>query len=168
MFPKIVVPQNIPKWSFLVGKPMVVGYHHFRKPPNLPHVFLITLLTFHASGAGAPAAAAASRCWGPLRPPSARDMRIRRLAGGHPAMLLDWLISGGSTRLGCNWPKKTSFFGSCAKSTACAITEAGQLLPSFAGSPLQPQMEHLARDSVYEIGSIRAMKFTLSEWSAFD
>ena len=21
------------KWSFLVGKPMVVGYHHFRKPP---------------------------------------------------------------------------------------------------------------------------------------
>ena len=25
-------PQNIPKWSFLVGKPMVVGYHHFRKP----------------------------------------------------------------------------------------------------------------------------------------
>ena len=75
---------------------MVVGEtHHFRKPPNLPHVFLITLLTFHASGAGAPAAAAASRCWGPLRPPSARDMRIRRLAGGHPAMLLDWLISGG-------------------------------------------------------------------------
>jgi len=32
-------------------------------------------------GAGAPAAAAASRSWGPLRPPSARDMRIRRLAG---------------------------------------------------------------------------------------
>ena len=27
-------PQNTPKWSFLVGKPMVVGYHHFRKPPN--------------------------------------------------------------------------------------------------------------------------------------
>ena len=26
-------PQNTPKWSFLVGKPMVVGYHHFRKPP---------------------------------------------------------------------------------------------------------------------------------------
>ena len=24
---------NTPKWSFLVGKPMVVGYHHFRKPP---------------------------------------------------------------------------------------------------------------------------------------
>ena len=27
-------PQNTPKWSFLVGKPMVVGYHHFRKPRN--------------------------------------------------------------------------------------------------------------------------------------
>ena len=26
-------PQNTPKWSILVGKPMVVGYHHFRKPP---------------------------------------------------------------------------------------------------------------------------------------
>ena len=26
-------PQNTPKWSFFVGKPMVVGYHHFRKPP---------------------------------------------------------------------------------------------------------------------------------------
>ena len=26
-------PENTPKWSFLVGKPMVVGYHHFRKHP---------------------------------------------------------------------------------------------------------------------------------------
>ena len=26
-------PQKTPTWSFLVGKPMVVGYHHFRKPP---------------------------------------------------------------------------------------------------------------------------------------
>ena len=27
-------PQNTPKWSFLVGKPMVVGEtQHFRKPP---------------------------------------------------------------------------------------------------------------------------------------
>ena len=25
-------PQNTPKWSFLVGKPIVGGYHHFRKP----------------------------------------------------------------------------------------------------------------------------------------
>ena len=28
-------PQNTPKWSFLVGKPMVVGYHHFRKQPYM-------------------------------------------------------------------------------------------------------------------------------------
>ena len=26
-------PQNTSKCSFLVGKPMVVGYHHFRNPP---------------------------------------------------------------------------------------------------------------------------------------
>ena len=26
-------PQNTPKWSFLVRKPMVVGYHQFMKPP---------------------------------------------------------------------------------------------------------------------------------------
>ena len=26
-------PQNTPNWLFLVGKPIVVGYHHFRKPP---------------------------------------------------------------------------------------------------------------------------------------
>ena len=31
-------PQNTPKWSFLVGKP-VVGYHHFRKPPYIFHMF---------------------------------------------------------------------------------------------------------------------------------
>ena len=29
-------PQNTPKWSFLVGKPMVVGYHYFRKRPYTP------------------------------------------------------------------------------------------------------------------------------------
>ena len=28
----MVVPPNTPKLSFLVGKPIVVGYHHFRKP----------------------------------------------------------------------------------------------------------------------------------------
>ena len=28
-------PQNTPKWSFLVGKPMVVGPHHFRTPPYM-------------------------------------------------------------------------------------------------------------------------------------
>ena len=27
-------PQNITKSSLLVGKPMVAGYHHSRKPPN--------------------------------------------------------------------------------------------------------------------------------------
>ena len=26
-------PQITPKWTLFVGKPMVVGYHHFRKPP---------------------------------------------------------------------------------------------------------------------------------------
>ena len=26
-------PFHTPKWSYLVGKPKVVGYHHFRKPP---------------------------------------------------------------------------------------------------------------------------------------
>ena len=26
-------PQNTSKWSFFVGKRMVVGYHHFWKPP---------------------------------------------------------------------------------------------------------------------------------------
>ena len=26
-------PKTPPKWSFLVGKPMVVGYHQVRKPP---------------------------------------------------------------------------------------------------------------------------------------
>ena len=27
-------PQNTPKWSFLVGKPIDFGYHHFRNPPK--------------------------------------------------------------------------------------------------------------------------------------
>ena len=35
-FLKWCYPQNTPKWSFLVGKPMVVGEtHHFWKPPYL-------------------------------------------------------------------------------------------------------------------------------------
>ena len=29
-------PKTPPKWSFLVGKPMVVGYHHLRKHPYMP------------------------------------------------------------------------------------------------------------------------------------
>ena len=28
-------PKTPPKLSFLVGKPMVVGYHHSRKPPYI-------------------------------------------------------------------------------------------------------------------------------------
>ena len=37
-------PQNTPKWSFLVGKPMVVGEtHHFRKPPYRHHSLLGTI-----------------------------------------------------------------------------------------------------------------------------
>ena len=39
-FLKLWYPQNTPKWSFLVGKPMVVGYHHFRKPLYLSCFFL--------------------------------------------------------------------------------------------------------------------------------
>ena len=35
-------PQNTPKWSFLVRKPMVVGYHHFRK-----HPFVCVCVFFH-------------------------------------------------------------------------------------------------------------------------
>ena len=31
-FPKWWYPQHTSKWEFLVGKRMVVGYHHFRKP----------------------------------------------------------------------------------------------------------------------------------------
>ena len=31
----MVVPAKHPKMMILVGKPMVVGYHHFRKPPYM-------------------------------------------------------------------------------------------------------------------------------------
>ena len=31
-------PQNTLKWSCLIGKPMVVGYHHFRKPPYIGEI----------------------------------------------------------------------------------------------------------------------------------
>ena len=40
-FLKLWYPQNTPKWEFLVGKPLVVGYHHFRKPPYLSHCLFI-------------------------------------------------------------------------------------------------------------------------------
>ena len=35
VFPQMVVPPKYPKMIILVGKAMVVGYHHFRKPPFL-------------------------------------------------------------------------------------------------------------------------------------
>ena len=40
-FRKWWYPQNTPKWSFLVGKRMVVGYHHFRNPPNGTCFFVV-------------------------------------------------------------------------------------------------------------------------------
>ena len=40
-------PQNTPKWSFLVGKLMVVGYHHFRKHPCVCIYILISGRVFH-------------------------------------------------------------------------------------------------------------------------
>ena len=39
-------PQNTPKWSFLVGKPMVVGYHYFWKHPYIPRFLLVGLVPF--------------------------------------------------------------------------------------------------------------------------
>ena len=35
-------PQNTSKWSFLVGKPMVVGYHHFRKPSYI-YIYIMNI-----------------------------------------------------------------------------------------------------------------------------
>ena len=38
-------PQNTPKWSFLVGKPMVIGEtHHFRNPPIYCTFFFLNFL----------------------------------------------------------------------------------------------------------------------------
>ena len=42
-FRKWWYPQNTPKRSFLVGKPMVVGYHHLRKPPY-QHINTLSIL----------------------------------------------------------------------------------------------------------------------------
>ena len=44
------IPKNTPKWSFLVGKPMVVEYHHFRKPPNWSSSLLQTSSPLGGSG----------------------------------------------------------------------------------------------------------------------
>ena len=35
----VLSPKHTPKWSFLIGKPMVVGCHHFRKPPTIGCIF---------------------------------------------------------------------------------------------------------------------------------
>ena len=38
-FLKWCYPQNTPKWSFLLGKPRVVGYHHFRTTPYIVLIY---------------------------------------------------------------------------------------------------------------------------------
>ena len=43
-FLKLWYPQNIPKSSCLVGKPMVVGYHHFRKQPYILYTMIFMIL----------------------------------------------------------------------------------------------------------------------------
>ena len=46
-------PQNTPKWSFLVGKPMVVGEtHHFRKPPHESMTTICLSVKFTSWGFG--------------------------------------------------------------------------------------------------------------------
>ena len=37
-------PFHTPKWSFLVGKPMVVAYHHFRKPLYIYYIHLFIIM----------------------------------------------------------------------------------------------------------------------------
>ena len=43
-------PQNTPKWSILVGKTMVVEYHHFRKHPYVSYVSMNSLCFSQACG----------------------------------------------------------------------------------------------------------------------
>ena len=45
-------PQNTPKCSFLVGKPMVFGYHHFRKHPSEDPWFFFTCEILFKASAG--------------------------------------------------------------------------------------------------------------------
>ena len=47
-------PQNTAKWSFLVGKTMVVGYHHFRKPPCVALYWLVLIFVQLHSFSGMP------------------------------------------------------------------------------------------------------------------
>ena len=60
-FLKCGYPQNTPNWSFLVGKPIVVGYHHFRKPRiSVPDADTYTLW-FRFQGCCPPIARCSSR-----------------------------------------------------------------------------------------------------------
>ena len=43
-------PQNTPKWSFSIGKPMVVGYHHFRKHPYASLIHRLVIPCFPVEG----------------------------------------------------------------------------------------------------------------------
>ena len=45
-------PQNTPKWSFLVGRPILVGYHDFRKPPYNWMVETQIIFYFHPESLG--------------------------------------------------------------------------------------------------------------------
>ena len=49
-------PQNTPKSSFLVGKPMIVVYHHFRKHPDRSIGQIGTIHRVHAAKDTAPIA----------------------------------------------------------------------------------------------------------------
>ena len=54
-------PQNTPKLSFLLGKPMFVGYHHFRKPPYW--VWDFNGWWNHAQSVHCKNEATPNRCW---------------------------------------------------------------------------------------------------------
>ena len=70
-------PISHPKcWSFLVGKPMVVGYRHFRKPPFMFDHFLAPPNTM--------------KVW---KESHEKKPGTRRLSMGHPGCLRGILIS---------------------------------------------------------------------------
>ena len=58
----MVVPPKQPKMIILVGKPMVVGYHHFRKPPYLS-IYLSMYLRRSRTSITSPRCLTASRRW---------------------------------------------------------------------------------------------------------
>ena len=45
----VVPPFHTPKWSFLVGKPIFVGYHHFRKLPEKSTIHVEKMYQSHWS-----------------------------------------------------------------------------------------------------------------------